>query len=97
MFGKIRNKNARAGVEFSESKDGNVFSMTLKHEIADNLTVQENITPGRDAKLGIKTKLFGEVSFTFDVKLNWTAIFEMKGELPINKTISIGDWLIEGG
>ena len=97
VFGKIRNKNARAGVEFSESKDGNVFSMTLKHEIADNLTVQENITPGRDAKLGIKTKLFGEVSFTFDVKLNWTAIFEMKGELPINKTISIGDWLIEGG
>ncbi len=96
--GKIKNKNAAdVRIEYDPDKAGKEFSIIAKHEISDNLALRGTITPGESVGLGVETKYFGNGVFKFDAKLNWTALFEAKYEIPFTKSVTIGNWVLEGG
>jgi len=97
----IKNKNSPdVKIEFDgDGKKGQEFSIIARQKISDNIVIRGSINPGSisDSKLGIETKIFGHGELKFAAKFNWSEIFEIKLEIPYKKSITIGDWIIEGG
>jgi hypothetical protein len=59
--------------------------------------MEAEFEPGKEAKLGVKTKMFGSIGLKLSAKFNWSAVIEAKVEVPFSKNIEVADLLFEGG
>jgi subtilisin family serine protease len=97
--GKIKNKKGMFEIKFDDKTGENRQSVAskLNAEISKNIGMEAEFEPGKEAKLGVKTKMFGSIGLKLSAKFNWSAVIEAKVEVPFSKNIEVEDLLFEGG